>query len=84
LQEGKDCPKNATEKWAFPSEFEGKDINTGRKYTKTYTLMYKMTVPIHGTGKVVSMDRGFCVTGGILHLHDLGVYGQALIKKRKY
>jgi hypothetical protein len=24
------------------------------------------------------------VTAGILHLHDLGVYGQALVKKRKY
>jgi len=46
--------------------------------------MCKMTKPIHGTGKVVSMDSGFCVTVGILHLHDLGVYGQSLIKKRKY
>ena len=43
-----------------------------------------MTKPLHGTGKVVSMDSGFCVTAGILHLHDHGVYGQSLIKKRKY
>ena len=84
MQEGKDRPKDATGNWAFPSEFEGTNINTGRKYTKTSTLMCEMTVPIHGTGKVVSMDSGFCVTCGILHLHDHGVYGQALIKKRKY
>ena len=43
-----------------------------------------MTEPVHDTGKVVSMDSGFCVSAGILHLHDLGVYSQALIKKRKY
>lgn len=46
--------------------------------------MCEMTEPIFGTGKIVSIDSGFCVTAGILHLHDLGVYGQAMIKKRKY
>ena len=30
------------------------------------------------------MDSGFCVTVGILHLHKHGVYGQSLIKKRRY
>ena len=84
LQEGKDRPKDATGKWAFPSKFEGKNQNTNRKYTKTSTLMCEMTEPIHGTGKIVSMDSGFCVTVGILHLHNLGVFGQSLIKKRKY
>ena len=84
LQEGKDRPKDETGRWAYPSEFEGQDTNTGRKFTKTSTLMCEMTKPIHGTGKVVSMDSGFCVASGILHLHDLGVYGQALIKKRKF
>ena len=28
------------------------------------------------------MDSGFCVTAGILALHDHGFFGQALIKKR--
>lgn len=83
IQEGKDRPKDATGKWAFPSKFDGTNAK-GRAYTKTSTLMCEMTEPIHGTGKIVSMDSGFCVTAGILHLHDLGVYGQALIKKRKY
>ena len=46
--------------------------------------MCEMTVPLHGMGKIVSMDSGFCVTVGILHLHEHGVYGQSLIKKGKY
>jgi hypothetical protein len=46
--------------------------------------MCEMIEPIHGTGKLVSMDSVFCVSAGILHLHDSGVYGQSLIKKRKY
>ena len=46
--------------------------------------MCEMTEPLHGTGKIVSMDSGFCVTAGILHLHNLGVYGQALQKKLRY
>ena len=83
IREGKDRPKDVSGKWAFPSEFEGTS-SKGRPFTATSTLMCEMTKPIHGTGKVVSMDSGFCVSAGILHLHDLGVYGQALIKKRKY
>ena len=46
--------------------------------------MHEMTVPLHGTGKIVSMDSGFCVTVGILHLHKHGVYGKSFVKKRKY
>ena len=74
LQEGKDRPKKSDGTWAFPSEFES--------HTKTVKLMLEMTKPIHGTGKIVSMDSGFCVSAGILAMHDKGVYGQALIKKR--
>ncbi|KAL7474077.1 hypothetical protein ACHAW6_000071 [Cyclotella cf. meneghiniana] len=44
-------------------------------------LMLDMTLPIHGTGEIVSMDSGFCVLAGVLALHDKGVFGQALIKK---
>jgi len=74
LQEGKDRPKHANGKWAFPTQFES--------HSKTAELMLFMTEPIHHTGKVVCMDSGFCVTAGILALHQVGVYGQALIKKR--
>ncbi|KAL7487058.1 hypothetical protein ACHAW6_012665 [Cyclotella cf. meneghiniana] len=84
IQEGKDLPKDATGKWAFPSIFEGTNAANGCKFSKTTALMCEMTVPIYGTGKMESMDSGFCVTAGILHLHELGIYGQALIKKHKY
>ena len=76
IQEGKDRPKKADKSWAFPSNLEG------RGYPKTAVLMLEMTKPIHNTGKVVLMDSGFCVTAGILAMHDHGVYGQELIKKR--
>ena len=84
IQEGKDLPKYANGKWAFSSNFEGENTNTGRKYTKTSRLMCERTVPLHIMGKIVSMDSGFCVTVGILHLHEHGVYGKSLINKRKY
>ncbi len=74
LQEGKDRPMKADGSPAFPSKFES--------HTKTAKLMLEMTENIHGTGKIVSMDSGFCVTAGILALHDHGVYGQSLVKKR--
>ncbi len=45
-------------------------------------FMLEMTKQIHNTGKVVTMDSCFCVTVGILALHDAGVFGQALIKTR--
>ncbi len=41
-------------------------------------------VPIHWTGKVVMGDSGFCVTAGVKSLQEKGVYGQFLIKKRRY
>ena len=43
-----------------------------------------MTAPIHRTGKVVTGDSGFCVTAGVTALHAHGVFGQFLIKKRRY
>ncbi|KAL7460481.1 hypothetical protein ACHAXS_000931 [Conticribra weissflogii] len=33
-------------------------------------------------GKVVTMDNGFCVATGILALHDVEVFVQALIKRQ--
>ena len=60
----------------LPSEFPG--------YSKTATLMLEMTKPMHHTGKVVSMDCGFCVSVGITAMHNFGVYRQSLIKKRRY
>ena len=50
----------------------------------TVGLMLRMTKPIHGSGKVVIMDSGFCVAKGITEMEKKGVFGQALIKKRRY
>ena len=76
LQEGKYRPKKPDGSWAFPSKFTG--------YSKTATLVIEMTKPVHHTGKIVSMDSGFCVSVGIIAMHNFGVYGQSLIKKRRY
>ena len=48
----------------------------------TIGLMVRMTCNLWHTGKVITMDSGFCVSLGIVQLHLKGVYGQALIKKR--
>ena len=65
LQEGKDRPKTPDGSWAFPSEFPG--------YSKTATLILEMTKPVHHTGKFVSMDSGFCVSVGIIDMHNFGI-----------
>ena len=41
-------------------------------------------MPLHGTGKIDSMDSVFCVIVVILHLHEHGVCGQLIIKKQTY
>jgi hypothetical protein len=74
LQEGKDRPKKPDGDRLYSTAYDG--------YSKTAGLMVCMTKPIHGTGEVVTMESGFCVTAGILALHDKGVYGKSLIKKR--
>ncbi len=73
LQEGKDRPKDANGQPQFPSQY--------KNHSKTAALMLEMTKQIHNTGKIVTMYSGFCVTVGMLALHDAGVFGQALIKK---
>ena len=76
LQEGKDRPKKLDGSWAFPSKFPG--------YPKTAMIVLEMTKPVHHTCKVVSMDSGFCVLVVIIAMNNFGVYGQSLIKKRRY
>ena len=84
IQEGKDRPKDANVKLVFSSKFEGENPNTGGKYNNTSSLIFEMTVPLHGMGKIMSMDSAFFVKVVILHLHKHGMYGRSLIKKRKY
>ena len=76
IQDGKYRPKKPDGSWAFPYNFTG--------YSKTATLMLETTKPVHHTGKVVSMYSGFWVSVGIIEMHNFGVYGQSLIKKRRY
>ena len=67
IVEGKDRPKKPNGTWAFPSKWEQRGM------TKTVTLLLEMTEPIHGMGKVVGGDSGFCVTQGVLALDKVGV-----------
>ena len=70
LMEGKDTPAGAP-----PKKFS--DLG------KTPGLMCRMMEPIKRAGKACTMDSGFCVSKGIVELESkLGVFGQALIKKR--
>ena len=75
LVEGKDQPKLPNGQWAFQTKWEHQG------YTKTVDLLLEMMEPLHGTGKVVTGDSGFCVAKGVMDLHAKGMYFQSLIKK---
>ena len=81
---GKTVWKMQMRSGCYPQSLREKNPNTGRKYTKTSRLMCETTVPLHGTGKIDSMDSVFCVIVVILHLHEHGVCGQLIIKKQTY
>ena len=65
--------------WAFLMMWEKEE-----GYTKMVKLLLNMMEPIHGTGKVVMGDSGFCVALGMMALHAKVVFWQLLIKKRRY
>lgn len=71
IVEGKDRPPALGEK-------------DGQHMGKTVGLVLRMTEPLHYTGKIVVMDSGFCVLRGLLEMEKKGVYGHALVKKRRY
>ncbi len=64
LVEGKDRPKLPNGQWAFPSKWEREG------YSKTVDLLLEITEPLHGSGKVVTGDSGFCVMKGVTVLHQ--------------
>jgi hypothetical protein len=74
LVEGKDWPKRANGEFVFQLEFRG--------LGKTTTTMLEMTKPIHGKGKIVVGDSGFCVREGVVECHKRGVWFQAYVKKQ--
>jgi len=46
--------------------------------------MLRLSESLFHTSKAVVFDSGFCVLGGIIEMRKRGVFGQALIKKRRY
>ena len=51
---------------------------------KTVVTMLRRTRPIWNFAKVDIMDSGLCDTKGLVELQKKGVFGAALIKKRRY
>ena len=74
----------------FAEIVEGRDrpCEHGRtefgEIVKTVVTMLRFTRPIWNCAKVIIMDIGFCVTKGLVELRKKGVFGAALIKKRRY
>ena len=64
----------------MPCERPAKEFN---ELGKTVGLMLRLTRPFWSTSKVVVFDSGFCVLKGIVELRRKGVFGAALIKKRR-
>ena len=46
--------------------------------------MVRMKQPLWGTGKVLVIDRGFCVLEVLISMVEKGVFGSELIKKCRY
>jgi hypothetical protein len=72
LVEGKDAPAALTH--ARPFESIG----------KTAGLLLRMLQSYFGTGRYIVLDSGFCVLKAIVELKRHGLFGCALIKKRRF
>ena len=72
LVEGKDAPAALVR--ARPFESMG----------KTAGLLLRMLQSYFGTGRYIVLDSGFCVLKGIVELKRHGLFGCALIKKRRF
>ena len=74
----------------FAEIVEGKYPPCGRvrpefyEIGKTVVTMLRCTRPICNRENLVIMDSGFCVTKGLVKLRKKGVFGTAIIKKRRY
>ena len=65
IQEENDRPMNGSRPF-YPLQFE--------TFLITVKLMLEMSELIHGSGRVVVHDSSFCMTAGILALHNIGVF----------
>ena len=70
IRERKDQPRE------LPKEHDNKG--------KTVGTLLRLMKPIHGLGKLVVLDSGFCVLQGLVELNKLGVFAHALIKRCRY
>ena len=71
LVEGKDRPKELPKK---------KHHEKGN----TTALLLRLTESIAHSGRVVIMDSGFCVLKALIELYNQGIFGSAVIKKRRF
>ncbi|KAG7362295.1 transposase IS4 [Nitzschia inconspicua] len=68
---------------------EGKDQpqqlrNEEDNFGTTVGLLLRLKTSLWGSARVLVLDSGFCVLKCLIELAKKGVYGSALIKKRKY
>ena len=74
----------------FAKIVEGRDLPCERGRPEfddignTVVTMLPYTRPIWNCAKVVIMDSGFYITKGLVELRKKGLFGAALIKKRRY
>lgn len=75
----------------FRSELvEGKDrpeVLGKREFAEkgeTVGTMLRLSKPLWNSGKIVEIDSSFCVARGIVEMKKRGVYGDGLVKKRRY
>lgn len=48
----------------------------------TIGLLLRLTKTLHGTGKIIVLDSGFCVLKAIVELQNVGFFAAALTKKK--
>jgi Transposase IS4 len=72
LVEGKNQPHQSSQK------------NLRNKQEGTAGLLIRLCESIMHSGRVVTMDSGFCVLQALIEILHVGVYSSALIKKRRY
>ena len=51
---------------------------------KTVGLLLRMLKSVFNTGRYIVLDSGFCVLKALIELRQNGLFGCALIKKRRY
>ena len=71
LCEGKDHPQH----------MDKKDYD---ELGATVGMLLHLTKPVHGCGKVMVLDSGFCVLKALVELQKKGVFAHMFIKKRRY